>query len=46
LKKTAAGLILAVPFGGGRTGFDLVDSPEVACRGWSVGLVNHRVKQI
>ena len=28
----------------GRTGFDLGDTPEAACRGRSVGLVNHRVK--
>jgi hypothetical protein len=25
----------------GRTGFDLVDTLEAACRGWFVGLVNH-----
>jgi len=29
---------------GGRTGFDLVDSPMVACRGWFVGLVKKRTK--
>jgi hypothetical protein len=30
----------------GRTGFDLVGTPEAACRGWFVGLVNHRTKTI
>jgi len=29
----------------GRTGFDLGDAPEAACRGRCVGLVNHRIKQ-
>lgn len=29
----------------GRTGFDWVDTLGVACRGWYVGLVNHRTKQ-
>src|SRR5262249_673929 len=28
----------------GRTGFDFADTPEAACRGWFVGLVNHRTK--
>ena len=28
----------------GRTGFDLGNAPGVACRGWYVGLVNHRTK--
>jgi len=27
-----------------RTGFDLLDTPEAACRGRFVGLVNHRTK--
>jgi len=26
-------------------GFDLVGAPEAACRGWFVGLVNHRTEQ-
>src|SRR5687768_7322635 len=26
----------------GRTGFDLIDASVAACRGWFVGLVNHR----
>jgi hypothetical protein len=30
----------------GRTGFDLTKTPEAACRGRFVGLVNHRTKQI
>ncbi len=30
----------------GRTGFDLEDSPEVACRGRFVGLVKNRTKTI
>lgn len=30
--------------GRGRTGFDLGDAPEAACRGWFVGLVKHRTK--
>jgi hypothetical protein len=29
----------------GRTGFDLIDTPEAACRGRFVGLVNHRTKK-
>jgi hypothetical protein len=29
---------------GGRTGFDLRDAPEAACRGWFVGLVKNRTK--
>ena len=29
----------------GRTGFDLGDAPEAACRGRFVGLVNHRTKK-
>src|SRR5262245_37814547 len=29
----------------GRTGFDLGDTPEAACRGRCVGLVNHRIKK-
>src|ERR1051326_46232 len=29
----------------GRTGFDFADTPEAACRGWFVGLVNHRTKK-
>ena len=29
----------------GRTGFDHVNTPEAACRGRCVGLVNHRIKQ-
>ena len=29
----------------GRTGFDLIDTPEAACRGRCVGLVNHRIKK-
>jgi hypothetical protein len=29
----------------GRTGFDLGNAPEAACRGRCVGLVNHRIKQ-
>ena len=36
---------MAVPLWG-RTGFDLIDTPEAACRGRCVGLVNHRIKQI
>jgi hypothetical protein len=28
----------------GRTGFDHVNTPEAACRGRYVGLVNHRIK--
>jgi len=28
----------------GRTGFDLGNAPEAACRGRCVGLVNHRIK--
>jgi len=28
----------------GRTGFDLIDTPEAACRGRFVGLVNPRTK--
>jgi hypothetical protein len=28
----------------GRTGFDLEDAPEAACRGWFVGLVNNRTE--
>lgn len=31
--------------GRGRTGIDLVDALRVACRGWFVGLVNHRTKK-
>ena len=34
------------PFRWGRTGFDLRDAPEAACRGRSVGLVKNRVKNI
>ena len=30
----------------GRTGFDLVDTPEAACRGWFVGLVKNRTKKL
>jgi beta-lactamase class D len=30
----------------GRTGFDLVSTPEAACRGWFVGLVNHRTEKL
>jgi len=30
--------------GGGRTGFDLGNAPEAACRGWFVGLVKNRTK--
>ena len=30
----------------GRTGFDLVSTPEAACRGWFVGLVKNRTKNI
>jgi hypothetical protein len=30
----------------GRTGFDLENAPEAACRGRFVGLVNHRTKTI
>jgi beta-lactamase class D len=29
---------------GGRTGFDLKDALEAACRGWFVGLVKNRTK--
>jgi hypothetical protein len=29
----------------GRTGFDLIDAPEAACRGLFVGLVKNRTKQ-
>ena len=29
----------------GRTGFDLGNAPEAACRGWFVGLVKNRTKQ-
>ena len=35
--------IIALP-NWGRTGFDLVDTPEAACRGRFVGLVNPRTK--
>ena len=35
----------SVAAGWGRTGFDLGDTPEAACRGWFVGLVNHRTKK-
>jgi hypothetical protein len=28
----------------GRTGFDLGNAPEAACRGWFVGLVKNRTK--
>lgn len=31
---------------GGRTGFDWVILRGTACRGWYVGLVNHRTKNI
>ena len=30
----------------GRTGFDFADTPEAACRGWFVGLVNHSNQKI
>ena len=30
--------------GRGRTGFDLGNAPEAACRGWFVGLVKNRTK--
>jgi len=30
--------------GGGRTGFDLKNALEAACRGWFVGLVKNRTK--
>ena len=30
--------------GRGRTGFDLKDALEAACRGWFVGLVKNRTK--
>jgi hypothetical protein len=30
----------------GRTGFDLGNAPEAACRGWFVGLVNHSDQNI
>jgi hypothetical protein len=29
----------------GRTGFDFVNTPEAACRGWFVGLVKNRTKK-
>jgi beta-lactamase class D len=29
---------------GGRTGFDLMNAPEAACRGWFVGPVKNRTK--
>ena len=29
----------------GRTGFDFVNTPEAACRGWFVGLVKNRAKK-
>ena len=29
----------------GRTGFDRMDASGIACRGRSVGLVNHRIKK-
>jgi beta-lactamase class D len=32
--------------GWGRTGFDLGDAPEAACRGWFVGLVKNRTKKL
>jgi hypothetical protein len=32
------------PADGGRTGFDLKNALEAACRGRFVGLVNHRTK--
>jgi hypothetical protein len=28
-----------------QAGFDLENAPEAACRGWFVGLVNHRTKK-
>jgi hypothetical protein len=36
--------ILSLPDFWGRTGFDHVNTPEAACRGRCVGLVNHRIK--
>ena len=35
-----------VAHGWGRTGFDLEEAPEAACRGRCVGLVKHRIKTL
>jgi hypothetical protein len=42
-RAAEVGEYVAVPQWG-RTGFDLIDTPEAACRGRFVGLVNHRTK--
>ena len=38
--------LLLAAFYWGRTGFDWVEASKAACRGWYVGLVNHRTKTI
>ena len=44
LTKRAKQPILGLSFWG-RTGFDQVNTPEAACRGWFVGLVKNRTKK-
>jgi hypothetical protein len=45
LTARAKRAMMTMSVSGGRTGFDLGNAPEAACRGRCVGLVNHRIKQ-